>query len=71
MELRRHPTSRCGRCGEALWFGLKEEGKGWKVIYQCESPTCKREITGEYIPMSSVESTAQAYERAEDDTPTW
>lgn len=65
MQLRRHPSARCLRCGRTLWFGLKREGSGWKVVSQCERANCRREELVAYIPMHSVASEDEAYERAE------
>ncbi|QSG08151.1 hypothetical protein [Halapricum desulfuricans] len=66
MDLRRHPTARCERCDSRLWYGLKSEGSGWKVLYKCQTAGCEGEVATSFIDMASVSSRDEVYERAED-----
>lgn len=63
MQLRRHPSANCECCGASLWFGLKDEGKGWKVVSECRN--CRRDVLVQYLPSQSVADEDEAYERAE------
>lgn len=71
MHLRRHPTARCPSCGDPIWFGLKAEGTGWKVLSNCRASHCAVEITAGYISMSDVTNTDEAYQCAEDVIEQW
>lgn len=66
MQVRRHPSANCPRCGARLWYGLKTEGRGWKVLSHCERETCGREELAAYIPMDGVTDRDEAYDRAEE-----
>ncbi|QSG07220.1 hypothetical protein HSR121_2902 [Halapricum desulfuricans] len=65
MHLRRHPTSQCEHCGSRLWYGVKSEGDGWKVLYECTTPGCERDAATSFIDMASVSDRDQVYKHAE------
>lgn len=66
MLAREHPDARCPQCATTLWYGLKREGRGWKVQYLCPpSDGCGREFSVGRINQDSVDSEEAAYQRAE------
>lgn len=67
MILRRHPDARCPTCGSReVWWGLKSEATGWKVLRECDDDECDYQGTAGWIPMSEVDSVDEALRKGEE-----
>jgi hypothetical protein len=66
MLLRSHPTAACPLCRrQDVWYGLKEEATGWKILCTCRSNRdCNHEWRAGRIPMNAVDSLDEVSERA-------
>lgn len=62
MQMQRHDSATCPRCGSRLWFGLKSEATGWSVYYDCDD--CGFEERVGWVAMADVSSRDEAHERA-------
>lgn len=62
-----HRTAECPDCGQSLWYGVKPEGKRWKVWYQCPPPEgCKFESFVGRISKNEARTSTAALECAAD-----
>lgn len=69
MLLRKHRKS-CRQCGEALWYGVKEEPTGWKVFYVCRnSAECGREWFVGRIPREGPDHLDEVFAEAQQMAP--
>lgn len=62
MQMQRHDTATCSCCDSRLWFGLKSEGTGWAVFYECCD--CGFEQRAGQVGMEAVADRDEARERA-------
>ena len=44
MQMERHDFANCPYCNQRLWFGVKEEGTGWSVYYECGECSFERMV---------------------------
>lgn len=66
---RKHCNS-CRRCGETLWYGVKEEPAGWKVFYECHNyEDCGRERYVGRIPREHTEHLDDVFAQAQQMAP--
>ena len=67
MIVKKHPSTRCPVCGDALYYGLKPEPTGWKVQYSCPPPTgCGREFSAGWVTRESGIDDCEPYKRAKE-----
>ena len=60
-----HESAVCNQCKNRLWFGVKEEASGWKVVYSCcGDDGCGREWTMGIILRKEIEHIDEVYEKA-------
>ncbi len=60
-----HESARCSRCGDRIFYGLKEESTGWKVVLECDPASgCGRGFPSGWIRLRDVDTFDDAYERA-------
>lgn len=52
MQMERHDSATCPYCRQGLWFGVKEEGTGWSVYYECSDCSFERMVGR--IPLQDV-----------------
>lgn len=64
MQMERHDTASCPHCGSVLWFGVKEEGSGWSVYYECDE--CWFEEMVGYVSRSELGDSDDVREHAKE-----
>jgi hypothetical protein len=67
MFFRLHSDARCPRCRhQSVWYGLKEEATGWKVLCECgRKHACGHEWSAGWVSMSDVGTIDEASKMAE------
>lgn len=63
MFFQEHQTATCEWCGERLWYGVKEEARGWKVFYACREG-CHREWMAGRVSRIGIGHIDEVFERA-------
>jgi hypothetical protein len=70
MLLRPHGSAVCRWCREPLWYGIKEEPSGWKVVYSCyEKNGCGREWTTGIVERANIGHVDEVYKIGRSMTP--